>query len=58
MTARELADRFVGNDLEYFGGPVTPKRIRKLVLACDRHKLPVTDVLALLPAEIVAQVHA
>lgn len=56
MTAKELVDRFVGNDLEYFGGPVTPKRIRKLALACDRHKVAMTDVLALLPPEVTAQV--
>lgn len=58
MTARELADRFVGNDLEYFGGPVTPKRIRKLMLACDRHKQELIDVLVFLPTEIAAQVRA
>lgn len=58
MTARELADRFVGNDLEYFGGPVTPKRIRKLMVACERHQVAPADVLALLPADVAEQVRA
>ena len=57
MTAREIADRFVGNDLEHFGGPITPARIRKLIKLCERSKVPLADVIALLPADVTAKMN-
>lgn len=57
LTAQELADRFLGNALDYFGGSVSPKRIRKLVLACNRANVPLSDVLALLPSDVAQQVN-
>lgn len=55
MTARDIADRFLGTEQDYFGGEVTLTRQRKLLKLCERSKVSLVDVLALLPAEVVAQ---
>ena len=52
MTAREIADRFLGNEADHFGGEPTPVRIRKLIALCGRMKVPIVDVLAFLPSDV------
>lgn len=56
MTARDIADRFLGNERDYFGGEATATRLRKLAKLCDRSKVSLADVLALLPADVAEQV--
>ena len=50
MTAREIADRFLGNEADH--GEPTPARIRKLIALCGRMKVPIVDVLAFLPSDV------
>lgn len=45
MTAQEIAARVLLDD----GRDLTPLRVQKLKALCERSKVPLSDVLALLP---------
>lgn len=47
MTAREIADRILLED----GRDLTPLRVQKVQALCQRAKVPIADVIALLPAD-------
>lgn len=53
MTAQEIADRLVGSDKG-----LTAVRIAKLQLLCQRTKVPLADVLALVAPDQAARIQA